>query len=73
MKPNDGHPEHYRYEVTVKVLIAANGLHEAWPRSNEIAQAIKDLPHVVNARAPMSELRHRPDIDGSLRVEADAR
>ncbi len=56
----------YRYEATVRVIIAADGLDKAWATARRLREVVGAQRGVVSARASMVDLHHRPDLDGSL-------
>jgi hypothetical protein len=66
---SEGMPR-YRYEATIKVILAADSQDEAYRMQQQIANDVV-RPHtnerVVQVTASMLDLRHRPDLDGSLR------
>lgn len=62
----------YRYEATIRLTIGANGLDVA-ARIAKAAAAAAQVDGVVSAVAPIVDLHHRPDLDGSLRVGAGDR
>ena len=61
----------YRYEATIKAILAADGQDEAYRMLKQIADDVI-RPHtnerVVEITASMLDLRHRPDLDRSLRA-----
>lgn len=66
-------PDRYRYEATVRFVIAADGLDEAYRRQRQVADIILDhtRPEVIlDVTASMLDLQHRPDLDNSLRGRA---
>jgi hypothetical protein len=60
----------YRYEATITVVLAADGIDEAYRMQQQIAGIIEDHTNerVEQVQASMLGLKHRPDLDGSLRV-----
>lgn len=59
----------YRYEAAVKVVVAADGLDEALRMQQQIADVVRQHTNerVVDVTTSMLDLKHRPDLDGSLK------
>lgn len=59
----------YRYEASVTFILAANGLDEAYRMQTQIRDIVKRYTNerVSDVRGSMLDLKHRPDLDGSLR------
>jgi hypothetical protein len=64
----------YAYEVNIKVIFRAGALDEAYLHAQTMAAMVQreyGEPNLLAAiaSAPMLDLKHRPDIDGSLKVK----
>jgi hypothetical protein len=64
---SDSHGEPYRYEAKVTLIIAEHGLDRAWSAARDAATTLEGREDVVHAQVSLMDLRHRPDLDNSLK------
>jgi hypothetical protein len=69
-EPNPTQSKRYRYEATITLIIAADGQDEAYRIQKSALNAVDSAllaRGVVRAHSSILDLKHRPDLDGSLR------
>jgi hypothetical protein len=64
----------YRYEASVKFVLAADGLDEAYRMQQQIVGIVARHTNelVTKIVGSMLDLKHRPDLDGSLTPSGDS-
>jgi hypothetical protein len=58
----------YVYDATIRVRLAAPSLDEAYRMQKQIGEVVRRYTNerVTDITASMLDLKHRPDLDGSL-------